>query len=298
MKKILFIIMFFIFFSPHSFGEETVWDVKNADFWTEIEQDNSIFEKEKNLKLEAEINLEFNEQPQEIDLIDAITTGIQNSSSYKIAKYQKQYSDWQFRNKLSEFLPDIGYSFVLNDLSGEFLVGGILARKVHETVYSSTFLTEWEIFNGKRIFQIMQTKNLQKEKKHTQNYTREQLIYKISNAYYDLLQKKIEIEIYKYNQIEVEEQLKYNQALYDIGMGTRFDILRSQSEVEAAKADVQSAILALKMAQTNLANIAGYPIFSNLLPKDKIVHKLELVDNNLLPEELYSQAIIIREDVK
>ena len=70
MKKILFIIMFFIFFSPHSFGEETVWDVKNADFWTEIEQDNSIFEKEKNLKLEAEINLEFNEQPQEIDLID------------------------------------------------------------------------------------------------------------------------------------------------------------------------------------------------------------------------------------
>ena len=139
---------------------------------------------------------------------------------------------------------------------------------------------------------------MQKEKKHTQNYTREQLIYRISNAYYDLLQKKIEIEIYKYNQIEVEEQLKYNQALYDVGMGTRFDILRSQSEVEAAKADVQSAILALKLAQTNLANIAGYPIFSNLLPKDKIVHKLELVDSNISPEELFSQAVLIREDIK
>ena len=31
----------------------------------------------------------------------------------------------------------------------------------------------------------------------------------------------------------------------------------------------------MKIAQTNLANIAGYPILANLQPKDKIIHKIK-----------------------
>lgn len=300
MKKIMLIIIFFLITLLNScaIAQDTVWDVKNPDFWVELEEKDKTLNNDKILQLDAQIELDINQQNYEIDLIDAIKTGLQNSSSYKISKYQKQYSDWEYMNKLSEFLPNLDYSFSLMDLKGEFLVGGILPRKVHETVYSSTFNVEWEIFNGKRIFDSIRLRNKQKEKKHTENYTREDLIYRISTAYYELLQRKFEIEIYKYNLFELQEQLKYNQALYDVGNGTRFDILRSQSEVEAAKSEVESAILKFKMAQTNLANIAGYPISSNLQPKDKIIHKLELVEEDVTPEVLYNQAISIREDVK
>ena len=301
MKILKIIIMFFIIFfsARYSFGNEnTVWDIKNQDFWTELEDNELKFEKEKNTKLDAQIELDLNAQNYEIDLIDAINTGIQNSSSYKIAKYQKEYSDWEFANKLSEFLPNINYSFTMKDMKGEFLVGGIVPQKVHETIYSSTFSTNIDILNGQRIFDTIRLRNQQKEKKHTQNYTKEELIYKISNAYYELLQKKIEIEIYRYNLVEVQEQLKYNQALYDVGNGTRFDILRSESELEAANADLENAILGLKTAQTKLANIAGYPIFSNLQPKDKIIHKLELIEEDKTPDVLYAQAVMTREDLK
>ena len=296
---ILFILFLMLLFCPLKvFCEDTVWNVKNADFWTEIEEENPDFEKEKNKKLDAQIELDFNAQTYEIDLIDAINTGIQNSSSYKISKYQKQYSDWEFRNKLSEFLPDIGYSFSLADLKGEFLVGGVLPRAVHETVYSSTFNANMEIFNGRRIFEAITLKNQQKAKKHTQNYTKEDLIYRVSSAYYDLLEKKTEIEIYKYNLVEVQEQYNYNKARYDVGLGTKFDILRAQTELETAKADLENAKFSLKVSQTNLANIAGYPIFANLQPKDKIIHKLELVEKDKTPEVLFAQAVSVREDVK
>ncbi len=300
MKFLNIILTFFIifFFAEISYCEDTVWDVKNTDFWVELEENELKFEKEKDTKLDAQIELDLNAQNYEIDLIDAINTGIQNSNSYKIAKYQKEYSDWEFMNKLSEFLPNINYSFTMMDMKGEFLVGGIVPRKVHETIYSSTFSTGIEILNGQRIFDTIRLRNQQKEKIHKKNYTKEELILRISSAYYDLLQKKTEIEIYRYNLVEVEEQLKYNQALYDIGSGTRFDILRSQSEVEAANAELENAILGLKTAQTNLANIAGYPIFANLQPKDKIIHKLELIEEDKTPEVLYAQAIIMREDLK
>ena len=298
MKKIFLIFIIFIIFPNITFSQETVWDVKDESFWTEIQDDSLDFEKKKQQKLDACIELDLNAQSYEIDLIDAINHGIENSSSYKISKYQKQYSDWEFRNKLSEFLPDISYSFSLADLKGEFLVGGILPRYVHETVYSSTFTTQMEVFNARKIFESIQLRNQQKAKKHTQNYTREDLIYRVSVAYYELLQKKTETEIYRYNLLEAEEQYKYNQALYDIGKGTRFDILRAESVVEEANADLENSIFSLKTAQTNLANIAGYPIFANLLPKDKIVHKLELVAKDKTPDILFAQAIIAREDIK
>lgn len=277
---------------------ELIWNVKNEDFWVELTQDDINYEKEKMKKLEAEIELELNSENYEIDLIDAITKGLENSNTYKISKLQKKYADWEFRNKLSEFLPTFNYDYSLTDLKGEFLVGGILPRLVHETVYSSAFSAEMQVINGRRIFEIMQLRNIQTEKKHNQNYTREDLIFRVANAYYDLLLKKFEIEIYRYNLLEVEEQYRYNQALYDIGQGVRFDILRSQSEVEGAKADLQNAILSLKIAQTNLANIAGYPIFSNLQPKEKLINKLVLIDENITPDVLYLQALSTREDVK
>ena len=298
MKKIILIIIFILSFSEISFGEELVWDVKSTDFWTEIEEEKLNFSAAPQNQLNAQIELDLNSQTFELDLIESIEAGIQNSSSYKISKYQKEYSDWEFRNKLSEFLPNIGYSFSLSDLKGEFLVGGILPRKVHETVYASTFTADWEIFNAKKIFDSIRLKNQQKSKKHNQNYTKDDLILRTSIAYYDLLQKKTEIEIYKYNLIEAQEQLKYNNALYDIGAGTRFDILRAESEVESAKADVENAVLSMKIAQTNLANIIGYPIFSNIQPKDKIIHKLELVDKDLTPDILFSQAVLMRDDIK
>ena len=302
MKKIMLIIMFFIIqtISPQQViaDFDSIWDVKNDDFWTEIEKENKTFDQQKNQKLDAQIELDLEAQSYEIDLIDAINTGLKNSSTYKISKLQKKYSDWEFRNKLSEYVPDIKYGFELTDLKGEFLVGGILPRSIHETVYSSTFSTEWNIFSSKRIFEIIQLKNQQKQQMHKQNYTKEELIYRIATAYYELLQKKFEIEIYRYNILELEEQLKYNKALYEIGNGTRFDILRAESEVEAAKADYQNSIFSLKIAQTKLANTVGYPIFANIQPKEKIIHKLELVDENITPDVLFVNAINVREDLK
>lgn len=300
MKKIILIIMLFInkLLVLNCYAEETIWNIKDNDFWIELEENELKFEQEKSKKLDMIIELNLDSKIEEISLIEAITHGLENSTSYKIAKYKSQYSKWEYANKLCEFLPNINYAFSLTDLKGEFLVGGILPRKVHETVYSSSFSTEWEFFNAKRVFDSIKFKNQKKAQKHTENFSRDELIYRISTAYYELLQKKFKIEIYKYNLVEVEEQLKYNQSLYNIGDGTRFDILRAEAEVEKAKAEIEKAILELKMAQTNLANLAGYPIFSNLIPKDKIIHKLDLIDNDLSIETLYQQALNLREDIK
>ena len=275
MKRIILFMIFFIISSFKVYSQETIWNVKDSNFWTEIEEENSIFEEEKNKKLDAQVELDFSSQKQEIDLIDAINTGLENSSSYKISKYQKQYSDWEFRNKLSEFLPDISYSFSLSDLKGEFLVGGILPRYVHETVYSSTFTTDIEILNIKRVFDSIQLKNQQKSQKHNQNYTKEDLIFRVATAYYELLQKKTEIEIYRYNLIEAEEQNKYNQALYDIGEGTRFDILRSQTEVETAKSDLENALL--KQPRQILPILQDIRFFQILFRKIKLFISLNLL---------------------
>ena len=56
---------------------------------------------------------------------------------------------------------EVDEELVYIDLKGEFLVGGILPRGVHETVYSSTFLFKWDFFSPKRIFESIQLKNEQ-----------------------------------------------------------------------------------------------------------------------------------------
>ena len=94
-----------------------------------------------------------------------------------------------------------------------------------------------------------------------------------------------------------KEQLAYNEMIYKIGTGTKFDILRSKSEVESAQSDIENAIFNLKVAQTNLANLIGMPILSNLLPKDKFINKIELVDDSKSVEELFDSALIMRNDI-
>ena len=117
-------------------------------------------------------------------------------------------------------------------------------------------------------------------------------------AYYDTLQKKMEIEVQKVNLFDRIEQLKYTKARFDSGLGTLYDVKRAQAELAGAQQDYTTTLNTLRLSQAALANIMGVDILDAIYPFEISVDKRVLVNPSFDIETLYNQALKSREDIR
>ena len=82
------------------------------------------------------------------------------------------------------------------------------------------------------------------------------------------------------------------------GLGTKFDVIRSKTELAQAKQNLLDALQEFRLSQARLANIMGIEITSSLMPVELEAQEYMLIDKEKTIEDLYNTACLSREDVK
>ncbi len=259
----------------------------------------SISDVEKQYILDREIEKELETNFIYTDLEECIKTAVGGNYDILEREAAKEQAFWNNKNSQFSLLPDIYYNFDIQNLEGNYLVGGIVATTTHEVPVQSFFIARWSILEqGRYFFNLAETRNRLKEARADLEFTKDETLLRTVLAYYDTLEKKMEIEVQKVNLYDRLEQLKYTRGRFEAGLGTLYDVKRGEAELAGAQQDYTAALNSLRLQQANLAYILGIDVFDAVYPFEIRVDHRPLVNPKYGIEELYKQALESREDIK
>lgn len=306
--RILFIILMIFIFSQRVYADVASYinsvtsccDNESYKTFSQIIKGSASFSDiEKQAIIDSEISKELDTRFIYTDLENCIKVALNNNYDIKIRDAEVNESFWLNKNAQFQLLPNFYYNYDLKNLEGRYMVGGIVSTITHEVPIQSIFVLEWSTINqGKYFFYLAQTRNLLRGTKATREFTKEEIIRDTVLAYYDVLEKKMEIEVQKINLYDRVEQLKYTQARFDSGIGTLYDVKRAQAELAGAEQDYTQTLNSLRLRQAALANIMGVDILDAIYPFEIEVDKRELINPDFDIESLYKQALESREDIR
>lgn len=277
----------------------TIWDIKNDDFWQRLNENDPKLVAEKQKVLDSQIELNFNYQLQSVNLEHCIQTALEKNFDIKLFSTRANISNYQYKGTLTQFLPDFYYNYKMSFLSGKFLVGGILPIRIEEIPLQSSFVVDLSVAKqGRLFFNAQSNKNYYKSSLHKLDFSIDETLLYTALAYYDLLDSKLQMEILRINLLETQEQLRYTQTAYDVGIGTKFDVLRAQTEVENAMYMIQTEMKAVRIKQARLANLMGIDVFLPLYPFEVDISTNKLLDDEISLEEFCKLALTMRDDIK
>ncbi len=202
-----------------------------------------------------------------INLEEALTISLNRNFDIKLFLARKQRDKWRFYQSFAGFLPDITSTFLLTRAQGVFIVGDIEPVKVLETPFEMNFflnqrLSLREYFNFKESFYNFKSAREELE------FSKDEALLEASRSYYNALRAKIDIEILQKNVEQIEEQFQINQQRVAAGVGTEFDVLRAEADRDNAIQRLLRRKNAYRLAQAQLANTLGVPVFIQLEPCD------------------------------
>ena len=303
---LVFLIIFII--SQSAFASvadyiDSYSDFNNSEvyktFMNVIKGEAVVSDIEKQSILDNEISSELNSPFIFTDLENCINIALDKNYEIKIRDKYVDEAYWLYRNSQFQLLPDIYYNFDLMNLSGQYLVGGIVTTTTHEVPIQSLAVMQWSTINqGKYFFLMAQTRNALKSSRATLEYTKEQIIRDTVIAYYETLEKKLEVEVQKTNLFERLEQLKYTECRFQAGIGTLYDVKRAQAELAGAQQDYTETINYLRLRQAALANVIGVDILDAIYPFEIEVDQRVLINPDVDIQRLYKQALESREDIR
>ena len=304
MKIILLFIIILFFIKPadaeiYNYIDECVNSESYKTFSQIVKGSASISDVEKQMIIDREIQDELGSTFIYMDLENCINAALGENYEIKIETQNRNMAYWQNKNSQFMLLPNIYYNFTIQNLGGQYLVGGIVAATTHEVPIQSMVGIEWStVSQGKYFFQNAMTRNTLKSQKALLEYTREEIILKTVMAYYNTLKNKMEIEVQKVNLYDRLEQLKYTQERFQTGLGTLYDVKRAEAELAQAQQDYSETLFNLRVSQASLANIMGVDVLDSIYPFELVVDKRTLIDSSFEIEELYNQALVSREDIR
>lgn len=299
--RILCSILILLMFNAQIFAKEELFDNP-----IEFAKDKNCSVDEycekyiKDIDIEKFIKNELKNDYVVVSLDECLDVALKNNFDIAINENRYKSSKYEFQNALSKFLPILYTKSYIAEYKGQILVGGVLNDNFKETAISVNLTAQHDLTNGGAdVFEAKATKYFQKAQAHNLNFSKSQTIYLTCIGYYELLLAKERIEIYLRNLIERNAQMTLAQKLSDSGLGTKFDVIRSESELEFAKAKLLEALYNFKTKQSNLSNVMGINLNTALMPFENDVKRLELVDKDIYSvEKLMDLALKNREDLK
>ncbi len=249
--------------------------------------------------IEKEIKLDLDPTEVHINLEQCLRCSIAKNYDIRINDAAKEQEKWAFRKSLTEFLPDFGYEYVQRKLDGEILVGGVVPIETSQTTIRTMFEIRWLVFDGfRRFFDAKIAKQLYDISKLRLEFTKDEILLFTTSQYYKLLQDKLNIIILLKNLEQTQEQLEITKDRFEAGVGTKFDVLRSETEVLNSKQNLIEAFQQLKESQVNLANTLGVPVDTPLMPIENEPKEKRLILGELDIKRFMNKAIENRPDLK
>ena len=261
MKKLILIFLINFFIALPVLAQESedglIWNYRSDRFLESLKEGHGIYDEATQRDLDKQIKegLDINLIP--VDLETCIKVALKNNYDIKIAATNAQEAKWLYARAVADLIPDFYYRYQIQALNGEFLVGDILPRVIRQNPIYSGITIDYPLGNGTIFYNMASQSNLYQAQKHNVKYTQSELLLKTTLYYYELLEAKLNIEVLLSNLRDRHEQLKLMQARYQIGIGSKYDILRADAQYADAKQELISALNTLRLQQAKTFKYYG-----------------------------------------
>jgi len=127
--------------------------------------------------------------------------------------------------------------------------------------FSATLQLQQPIFTGGKIKNSFEISRLAREAtENSLRITRKELIYRVKNAYWNLVRAKKFEDVARESERQLSAHLGDVQSMFDVGMAAKNDLLKSKAYYSKAKMGVIKARHAVELARRNLCNLLGIPL--------------------------------------
>ncbi len=228
----------------------------------------------------------FAQDQNTLTLDESINIGLKNSNMLHSSKMQVNYANARLSEINTNRLPSLKFSaaytrlsyiapFILNTPFGDFNISPSILDS-----YNLKLTLQQPLFTG---FKLSSSSNIAeynyKATEEKYNKDKQDLIYNIKNAFWNLFKAKKVREVTDQNVEQVKAHLMNVQNFYEQGLSTKNDLLKVQvqlSESELRQIDAKNAV---KLARINLYNVIGIPLNTNSEIPDSIDIKTKEVND-------------------
>jgi len=215
----------------------------------------------------GEIIFDITQKEQPITLKESLEIALEKNFDIKIVSQRAERDRWRYYQSVTNWLPDITYDARVSRINGQFLVGNILIEEEAETAVESNFRMDLTA-SIRKYFDLRTARYEYEAQKKQLDFSKDEILKETATKYYELLTAKKNIEILETNMVQVKEQLRINQAKFEAGIGTRFDVSRAEADIARAEQELILAKNQYRFNQSQLANLIGIPVFVQLVPEN------------------------------
>lgn len=197
--------------------------------------------------------------PEEYKLEELITIALTRNSSILEASKELEHAELTRSQAIAVALPDIDlaatYTYHGKSTETQFL-GQTFNLTPDETKDVEITVSQW-LYSGAVNAAISGTKHLTQVSVENLADVRNKIVTNVRIFFYDLLLAKEELEVYQESLQQLESNLDDARKRSKAGVGTNYDVMRFQTKVASAYADLLKAKTRYQSAKLNLAKIVG-----------------------------------------
>ncbi|MDF2635232.1 MAG: outer rane efflux protein [Pelosinus sp.] len=203
--------------------------------------------------------------PMELTLEDSIAKALQNNPAIKIADANRQSAALDINIAKGGKLPTLKLTHADTRSSDTFSTGNSFTNKIglNMNLYSGGKL-EGNIETAKLGLKVA---DLDVEK------SKQQIKLDATNGYFTILQARNTVKVDQESVNQMEAHLKNVEAQYNVGTVAKSDVLRSQVELANNQQVLTKAQNAYEIAISNLNNVMGLPLDTQIQIKEELVHQ-------------------------
>jgi len=231
-----------------------------------------------------------------LTLDEALAIALDKNFDIKEFLARKNRFKWFFYQAAAGLLPDITYDFRLGYLQGQFLADFIIPDRVSEFPLESNFLYSHNI-SARKWFIFKESFYIFESARKELDFTRDEALLEAARAYYELLRAKVDIKILEINVKQIEEQFRINKQRVAAGAGSQFDVYRAEADRDRAIQRLLRRRNSYRLAQAQLSNVLGLPVFIQLVPCEQDIFIKEIFADCFTLETAGQIAICERDDL-
>ena len=218
---------------------------------------------------------------EEITLEEAIDLSIRNNGDLREDRVLLERRQEELREALADWLPDLQLTSAVNRTdsanteianlrSADAFTGAILGDTVQVTFNASLQLTYDIYTGGRRGAQIRAARRQIRLQELAIEQQFEQTVLDVTDAYYNLQEADEQVRISQAAVRNARQSLRDTQARERAGLGTRFDVLRSEVQLANDLQSLTQTESVQKLRRRELAQLLSVPQSVNLKAADEV----------------------------
>ena len=200
------------------------------------------------------LNAQETQAVAQLSLEDCINLALRHNPSVQAASFNTQVQKNRLAQTRADYLPKVNANASYARSNQEGLNGWGDAQDAYSSSVSATQLIY--DFGKTGLTNKIQKNNYYSSQQDEQN-TINEIIYKLKQAYYGVLNAEESRNVYAKSVEQYEQQLKRAKAFYSVGTRPKIDVTTAEVNLNNAKLNLIKGENSLKTAYYNLTNIMG-----------------------------------------